>query len=39
MIYAYGDDDPYAPPPAAHPVSDSEEDDTGDEDYREILSL
>jgi hypothetical protein len=27
-----------ATPPAAHPVSDSEEDDMDDENYREILS-
>jgi hypothetical protein len=31
-------DDPHATPQAAHPVSDSEEDDMDDEDYREILS-
>jgi hypothetical protein len=35
-----GDDDdaPYATPPTVHPVSDSEDDDMYDEDYREILS-
>jgi hypothetical protein len=32
------DDNPHALTPAAHPVSDSEEDDMDDEDYREILS-
>lgn len=32
------DDVPHATPPAAHPVSDSEEDDMADEDYREILA-
>jgi hypothetical protein len=29
---------PHATPPAAHPVSDSEEDDMDDENYRGILS-
>jgi hypothetical protein len=31
------DDAPHATPLAAHPMSNSEEDDMGDEDYREIL--
>jgi hypothetical protein len=31
------DDTPHATPPAAHPMSDSEEDDVDDEDYRKIL--
>jgi hypothetical protein len=29
---------PHATPPAAHPVSNSEEDDTDDEDHREIVT-
>jgi hypothetical protein len=33
------DDAPHATPPAAHPMSDSEENDMDDEDYNEILSL
>jgi hypothetical protein len=32
------EDAPHAMPPAAHPVSDSEEDDMDDDDYREIMS-
>jgi hypothetical protein len=32
------EDVPHATPPAAHPVSDGEDDDMDDEDYREILS-
>jgi hypothetical protein len=32
------DDAPHAAPPTAHPVSESEEDNMDDEDYREILS-
>jgi hypothetical protein len=34
-----GKEDPYATPPPSHPVSDSEEDEMDDEDYKEILSL
>jgi hypothetical protein len=33
-----GGEAPHATPPAAHPASDSEEDDKDDEGYREILS-